>query len=256
MRSRLAECLVGLLYFALAAGTIHLNGINGEIATLWPPTPSSSPSCSTAGRARGRGFCARGYLADVAANAWSYGLAREHVSPRGLRPRRGLHRRRPDAAGRAGQGDDLLGKPAVAVRFLVVCGLVGARLGALGGAIVDRLLSGDDLWQSFNDWLLSSGLGLVIFTPVLLAGFRGDYRRFILGPGPPRTRRGRRPPGPDGPGRGRGVSSSPSGRHGAAVRSVLLVTFRTGPLGDEAGGGDRRRHSALRRSSPTRERSP
>lgn len=231
MRSRLAECLVGLLYFALAAGTIHLNRINGEVETLWPANAVLLAFTLDRRPRAWAGVLCAGYLADVAANALSYGLTTStflqgacnlvEVCTAACLMRPNLR----------GEGDDLLGKPAIAGRFLLVCGFVAPASGALGGAIVDRLLSGEDFWQSFTDWLLSSGLGLVIFTPVLLACFRGDYRRFFRG----LDRRGR---------------AEAIGLQiltilvavvvfFVAVRPamvllflpVLLVTFRTGPLG-------------------------
>lgn len=229
--SRLADCLVGLLYFALAAGTLHLNRVNGEIETLWPANAVLLAVMLDRRPGAWAGVLCAGYLADVAANAWSYGLAAStflHAACDLVEVCTAAILMRPALAD---QGDDLLEKPAIAGRFLLVCGLVAPASGALGGAIVDRLLSGDDFWQSFTDWLLSSGLGLVIFTPVLLAGFRGDYRRFVRG----LDRRGR---------------AEAAGLQVltvlvavvvffVAVRPamvllfvpVLLVTFRTGPLG-------------------------
>lgn len=129
-----------------------------------------------------------GYLAGVAANAVTRGfgagpllfgacnLLEVYVAASLLRP--ALEGRRKDQAkDQASSGDDLLAAPAVVGRFIVVCGLVAPVLSGLGGAAIARLLFGQDLRAAFVTWVLSDGLGLLIFTPFFFALLRGDYRR-------------------------------------------------------------------------------
>ncbi|OAS18762.1 GGDEF domain-containing protein [Methylobacterium platani] len=182
MTDRRTACIVGLLSFMLAAGTIHLTSDGRDIATVWPANAVVLAALLDRRPGAWTGLLGAGYLAGVAANAVTRGfgagpllfgacnLLELCVAASLLRPAL-------EGGDRGAPGAGLLAAPAVVGRFIVVCGLVAPVLSGLGGAATARLLFGQDLATAFGTWVLSDGLGLLIFTPFFLAVLRGDYGR-------------------------------------------------------------------------------
>ncbi|KQT46779.1 hypothetical protein ASG52_13850 [Methylobacterium sp. Leaf456] len=179
MTARTTECIVGLLSFVLAAGTVHLTSDGRGIAAVWPANAVLLAALLDRRPGTGTGVYVAGFLANVAANMVTRGpsaglplyglcnLVEIGLAARWLRPSLGE--------------DGLLSAPAVVGRFIVVCGLVAPALSGVGGATIAWLLYGQDYRASFTTWLLSDGLGLLILTPIFLALLRGDYLRCFSG---------------------------------------------------------------------------
>ncbi|UHC14465.1 diguanylate cyclase [Methylobacterium currus] len=173
MTARLADCIVGLLSFALAAGTIHLTSDGRDIAAAWPANAVLLAALLDRGPGARAGVFIAGFLANLAANVAMRGpsaglllyglcnLVEIGIAARLLRP--------------VLVDDGLLGAPSVVGRFIVICGLVAPGLSGVGGAATAWLLFGQNFWGSFVTWLLSDGLGLLILTPFFSALLRGDY---------------------------------------------------------------------------------
>ncbi|WP_205820989.1 GGDEF domain-containing protein [Methylobacterium nonmethylotrophicum] len=181
MTARQAACIVGILYLVLAAGTIHLTSNGRDIATVWPANAVLLAALLDRRPGAWAGVLGAGFLANVAANAAMRGLSAAPllfsacnlvevvVAAALLRP--------------APRGEGLLGAPAVVGRFIAVCGFVAPAISGTGGAATAWLLFGQDLRASFATWLLSDGLGLLVFTPFLHALLRGEYVRCFAGKG-------------------------------------------------------------------------
>ena len=242
MTDRRTACLVGFLSFLLAAGTIHLTSDGRDIATVWPANAVVLAALLDRRPGAWTGLLGAGYLAGVAANAVTRGLGAGpllfgacnllelYVAASLLRP--ALEGEGPSSRGPS--GDDLLVTPAIVGRFIVVCGLVAPVLSGLGGAATARLLFGQDLETAFLTWVLSDGLGLLIFTPFFFALLRGDYRRYFAS----KDWRQRA----EAVGLQVLVAAATYGAFFVAVRPllfalfgpVMLVTFRVGRLGTKA----------------------
>lgn len=54
---------------------------------------------------------------------------------------------------------------------------IGAAVGALGGAIIFRVLVDDSLWLTFRSWWIADNLGILSTAPVLLLAVRNPHRR-------------------------------------------------------------------------------
>ncbi|SFK45512.1 GGDEF domain-containing protein [Methylorubrum salsuginis] len=179
MTARSAECVVGLLSFALAAGTIYLTSDGRDIAAVWPANAILLAALLDRRPGTGTGVFVAGFLANLAANVAMRGpsaglplyglcnLVEIGVAARLLRPS-------------LGEGG-LLSAPSVVGRFMVVCGLVAPGLSGVGGAATAWLVYGQDFQTSFTTWLFSDGLGLLILTPFFLALLRGEYFRCFSG---------------------------------------------------------------------------
>ncbi len=237
MTDRQTACLVGLLSFLLAAGTIHLTSDGRDIATVWPANAVVLAALLDRRRRAWAGLLGAGYLAGVAANTATRGfgaapllfgacnLLELVVAARLLRPA---------LKGAGPSGDDLLITPAIVGRFIVVCGLVAPVLSGLGGAATAGLLFGQDPRAAFVTWVLSDGLGLLIFTPFFFALLRGDYARCFAS----RNWRQRA----EAVGLQALTAAAAYGAFFVAVRPllfalfgpVMLVTFRAGRLGTKA----------------------
>ena len=247
MTDRRTACLVGFLSFLLAAGTIHLTSDGRDIATVWPANAVVLAALLDRRPGAWTGLLGAGYLAGVAANAVTRGLGAGpllfgacnllelSVAASLLRP--ALEGEDPSGRGpstRGSSGGDLLVTPAIVGRFIVVCGLIAPVLSGLGGAATARLLFGQDLETAFLTWVLSDGLGLLIFTPFFFALLRGDYRRCFAS----KDWRQRA----EAVGLQVLVAAATYGAFFVAVRPllfglfgpVMLVTFRVGRLGTKA----------------------
>ncbi|MGX7706244.1 diguanylate cyclase [Methylobacterium sp. Gmos1] len=179
MTARLEDCIVGLLSFVLAAGTIHLTSDGRDVAAVWPANAVLLAALLGRRQGSGTGVFVAGFLANVAANTAMRGPSLGHglyalcnlveigVAARLLRP--------------ALAEDGLLGTPAVVGRFILVCGGVAPALSGVGGAVTTWLLFGQDVLDAFAAWLLADGLGLLILTPFFSAVLGGEYLRCFSG---------------------------------------------------------------------------
>ncbi|BCM84186.1 GGDEF domain-containing protein [Methylobacterium indicum] len=240
-------CIVGLLSFMLAAGTIHLTSDGRDIATVWPANAVVLAALLDRRAGAWTGLLGAGYFAGVAANAVTRGfgagpllygacnLLEVSIAASLLRPAlKGAGSSSQGLSDQGPAGDDLLVTPAVVGRFIVVCGLVAPVLSGLGGAATARLLFGQDLAAAFGTWVLSDGLGLLIFTPFFFALLRGDYGRCF-------ARKDWRQRA-EAVGLQVLVAAAAYGAFFVAVRPllfalfgpVMLVTFRVGRLGTKA----------------------
>ncbi|KMO41925.1 diguanylate cyclase [Methylobacterium aquaticum] len=177
MTARQAECIVGLLYAALALGTLRLASDGRTIAAVWPANAVLLAAMLDRRPAQWPGLLVAGFLGSVTAGVAVRGLGpgpflfglcnlvEASIAARLLQPtlRDGV----------------LLGTPAMVGRFLLVCGLVAPAISGLGGAATAWWLLGQAPWAAFRAWLTCDGLGLLVFTPFLFALLRGDYRRFV-----------------------------------------------------------------------------
>ncbi|MBZ6414734.1 MAG: diguanylate cyclase [Methylobacterium sp.] len=232
MTARQAECIVGLLYAVLSAGTIRLTGDGQGLAAVWPANAVLLAALLDR-RPDGWGrLLAVGYLANVATGLAMRGVgpapfldglchvAEAWIAARLLRP--------------VLNGEDVLVAPSVVGRFILVCGLVAPALSGLGGAAVASLVSGRDPRVAFGSWVTGNGLGLLVFTPFLFALLRGDYRRCLTGKDWSRRAEALGLQGL--------VAATACGVFCVAERSLLFVlfgpamlaTFRVGRLGTKA----------------------
>ncbi len=230
--ARQAECIVGLLYAVLSAGTIRLTGDGQGLAAVWPANAVLLAALLDR-RPDGWGrLLAVGYLANVATGLAMRGVgpapfldglchvAEAWIAARLLRP--------------VLNGEDVLVAPSVVGRFILVCGLVAPALSGLGGAAVASLVSGRDPRVAFGSWVTGNGLGLLVFTPFLFALLRGDYRRCLTGKDWSRRAEALGLQGL--------VAATACGVFCVAERSLLFVlfgpamlaTFRVGRLGTKA----------------------
>ena len=164
-------------YFLFAWSTIMLTSNERGIATVWPANAVLVALLLAARRPQWRTVLSAGFAANVAASlatgstlsgAPLYGLANVlEVSVAVV-----LLRKHVGGAG-------ILSSPAMVGRFILTAGVLAPSASALVGAGTAALLFGRNFPVSFNTWLLSDGLGLLIFTPVFLALCNGDFRQAI-----------------------------------------------------------------------------
>jgi len=69
----------------------------------------------------------------------------------------------------------LLGSTNTTLRFLVAAGLIAPCISGLLGAATAFFVFDEAIGKSFPVWVLSDGLGLIVFTPIFLAAFRGEF---------------------------------------------------------------------------------
>ena len=167
--------LAGLLYFALAAATIHLTSDGRDIATLWP---ANAVLLAILMRREPRGWggvLTAGFVANVLANLLTrgtvaapllYGLMNvvEVAAAATL-----FRYTRVDASP--------LTDPATLARFVLGAGVVAPAISAVGGAATAAFVFGQPLGTSFTTWFWADSLGLLIFTPFCLSLFDGEYLR-------------------------------------------------------------------------------
>lgn len=162
-----------LTYFTAAAVTIHLTSNGRDIATIWPANAILVALLLSDPRPRWGTVLSAGFVANVAANLITrgtlagpilYGFA--NLIEVGLAA---------FLLQGAGKQDGILQSTSAVVRFMVVAGLLAPAASALTGSLTAFLIFGEPLLKSFFTWLASDGLGLLVFTPICLAAFRGDF---------------------------------------------------------------------------------
>ncbi|MBB4860227.1 diguanylate cyclase (GGDEF)-like protein [Novosphingobium chloroacetimidivorans] len=163
----------GTLYFLLAAATIHFSSDGRDIATFWPANAVLTAMLLLSPRSKWWQIVASGFVANAAANLVTrgsvagpllYGLSNVlEVLIVSL------------AVGGKGRSTVILSAPSTLLRFVLVAGLLAPLASGIVGAATAYLLFGQELERAFATWVLSDALGLLIFTPVFLALFRGDF---------------------------------------------------------------------------------
>lgn len=159
----------------MAAGTIHLTSDGRDIAAVWPANAVCLAALLDRRPGTQAGVFVAGFLANLAANAIMRGPNAGHLlyaicNLVEIGVAAGLLR--PTLA-----NGELLGAPSVVGRFIVVCGLGAPALSGIGGATTAWLIFGQTFRGSLASWLLSDGLGLLIFTPFFSSLLRGEYLR-------------------------------------------------------------------------------
>jgi diguanylate cyclase (GGDEF)-like protein len=165
--------IAAALYFLAAASTIHLTSNGRDIATIWPANAILLALLLAEAEPRWLLVLSAGMFGNVAANV----ITRGTVAAPLLFSIANLIEVAIAAklTGFSRTSDGLLSSPGTALRFLVTAGVFAPCISGLLGASTAYLVFHEPLGQSFSMWVLSDGLGLVIFTPVLLATFRGEF---------------------------------------------------------------------------------
>lgn len=157
--------LAALLYFLLAASTIHLTSDGRTIATVWPANAVLVAFLLLDRSPRWRTVLSAGLVGNLAAN-W---LTRGTVSgPLLYSIANGVEVVVAVALIRSNLGRfDLLRSTSVLFRFLSAAGLVAPALSGLLGGLTATLVYKQAFDSAFTTWFLSDSLGLLVFTPVL-----------------------------------------------------------------------------------------
>lgn len=170
-------CLAGLAYFGLAALMIHITGSGIGIATIWPGNAVLLAIVLHRPRARWWPILLAAFIGNGVANlltrgtmmaAILFGIANMLevvVAAAALYP---MVRK-----------EGLLSHPASVARFLIWAGGIAPGAAALCGGLAAWALFGHPLVRSFEAWLLTDSLGLMIFTPFLFQLLGGGYDRYF-----------------------------------------------------------------------------
>lgn len=161
------------LYFLAAAGTIHLTSDGQDIATIWPANAILLALLLADARPRWFSVLSAGMVGNVVANVVTRGTVAAPILFSVANLLEVVIAAKLIGASRVKDG--LLGSPGATVRFVVASGVIAPCVSGLLGASTALLVFGEPFGQSFAVWVLSDGLGLVVFTPVLLATFRGEF---------------------------------------------------------------------------------
>lgn len=163
------------LYFLFAWTTLKFGTSGNGIATVWPAN-AVLVALLLAGKRRRWGLVlSAGFVANVAATLAAHGAS---VAPLLFGTANlieisvavaMLH----NHVGRS----DILSSPAMLGRFVLAAAIVAPGLSGVVGAGTTWLLYEQDYLQAYKTWMLGDGLGLLIFTPVLLALLNGDFVR-------------------------------------------------------------------------------
>ncbi|AXJ96466.1 sensor domain-containing diguanylate cyclase [Sphingomonas sp. FARSPH] len=165
--------LAASLYFVSASAMIHLTSNGRDIATIWPANAVLLALLLVDGKPRWLTILSAGFIANVAANLITrdtiagpllYSAANVievAIAARLICPARTI--------------DGLLQSPGATLRFIGTAGVIAPCVSGLVGAATAFLVFGEAIGSSFSIWALSDGLGLLVFTPVLLATFRGEF---------------------------------------------------------------------------------
>lgn len=172
-RAKMLWPAAAVLHFLAAAATIHLTSNGHDIATIWPANAILLALLLAARKPRWLTILSAGFVGNVAANLLTRGtlaapllysvanLLEIAIAARLIRT--------------SGVPGGLLQTTKGSLRFLATAGLIAPGVSGLVGAATAFLVFEEPIGQSFLVWVLADGLGLIIFTPVFLALFRGDF---------------------------------------------------------------------------------
>lgn len=160
-------------YFVAAAATIHLTSDGRDIATIWPANAILLALLLADEKPRWWTVLSAGFVGNVVANYMTRGTIAAPLLYSVANLVEVVIANRLIGLSRPCGG--LLLKTGDAMRFIVAAGLVAPSISGLIGAMTAYLVFGEPIDRSFVTWVLSDGLGLVVFSPVLLAIFRGEF---------------------------------------------------------------------------------
>ncbi len=161
------------LYLIAATTTIHLTSDGRDIATIWPANAILLALLLADDEPRLLPILTAGFFGNVAANMLTRGtlaaplmfsvanLVEVVIATQLIGP----------ARAKAG----LLGSTEATLRFLIAAGLIAPCISGLLGAATAFFVFGEAIGKSFPVWVVSDGLGLIVFTPIFLAAFRGEF---------------------------------------------------------------------------------
>ncbi len=171
----IAPAIAGVLYFVVAAATIHLNNATRGIATVWPPNAILLALLLRREHHAWWPVLLAGFVGNALANLVTRGtitapmlfglanLLEVSIAAYGLR--------------RSGNLAVTLRSPASVWAFMGWAGVAAPATAGLFGALTAMALYGAPFLPSLATWFVADGLGLLIVTPFLISVFEGEYLR-------------------------------------------------------------------------------
>lgn len=160
------------LHFLLAAATIHLTSNGATIATVWPANAVLVALLLAGPLPRWKIVLSAGFVGNLAANWITRGTLSGPILysvANGLEVVVAVLLIRADF-GRLKR----LNSTSRLLRFVVVAGFAAPFASGLLGAATAAAVYNQPFGDSLTTWLLSDGLGLLVFTPVFLSIFNGE----------------------------------------------------------------------------------
>lgn len=171
--------LAGALYFLLATATITLTANGTGLAVFWPANAALLALFLTDERPRWTPILMAGFIANLAANLMTRGvllggvlygamnLIEVAIAAAALRTRLG--------------SASLIGEPRALGTFMLWAGLIAPAASAAGGGLTAALVFNESFLDAALTWYLADALGLLIFTPAIVAILRGELARCFAG---------------------------------------------------------------------------
>lgn len=165
------------LYFVLAASTIYLTSNGKTIATVWPSNAVLVALLLIGPQRRWKTVLSAGLVGNLAANWITRGSI---AGPLLYSLANGVEVY--VAVALMGASNAHLQASASTrklFRFVLAAGIAAPLVGGLIGASTATLIYDQPFGDAFTAWVLSDGLGLVIFTPVFASLFNGELAESI-----------------------------------------------------------------------------
>ena len=161
------------LYFLLAAATIHLTSDGRTIATVWPANAILVAMLLLGREPRWKTVLSAGLIANIAANWITRGTV---AGPLLYSVSNGVEVVIAVTLIRA-DGDRLefLRSTNRLLRFIAAAGVAAPLISGVLGAATAAAMYRQPFGPAFTTWLLSDGLGLLVFTPVFFSLFNGEF---------------------------------------------------------------------------------
>lgn len=173
VRRAVLPALIGGLYCLLAASTIMFASNGKDIASVWPANAVLVAILSLRAHKEWPGFLLAGFLGNAVANVITRGTIEGPIlfslanMTEVLIAAIALHRR--------ADQDSALQRPDMVFRFLLWCGLIAPGISAFMGAATAVVAFDQPFLPSLRTWFFADSLGLLFFTPLFHALFRGDF---------------------------------------------------------------------------------
>jgi len=173
VRAAVLPAFIGILYCFVAASTILLTSNGKDIASVWPANAVLVAILALRARREWPAFLIAGFLGNAVANILTRGTIEGPIlfsianMAEIVVAATAMHRG-------AGQ-TSALQRPDTVLRFLLSCGLIAPSISAVIGAATAVVGFGQPFLPSLRTWFLADSLGLLFFTPLFLALFRGDF---------------------------------------------------------------------------------
>ncbi len=165
--------VAAILYFCAAAGTIHLTSDGRDIATIWPANAILLALLLRDEEPRWLNIFSAGFFGNVVANYLTRGTLSAPLLYSAANIIEVAIAAKLIGTSRAKAG--LVQSTKASLRFLATAGVIAPGVSGLIGAATAFFVFGEPIGQSFLVWVLSDGLGLIVFTPVFLALFQGEF---------------------------------------------------------------------------------